>query len=300
MLKFLSAQPDQPYFLWQLKVQIANFARYGIEQDMIILLAIEGEPSAEAQHLADRTSAQVHFIPDERIDKSYVPSVQFYLYAKYFESHQIGSPYMLIDSDIILTEPLRVEHLLADDVVYMSDTQSYLGHDYVASKGAEQMQAMAAMVGLSVDDLKLRDAGAGGAQTILKGLEDPAFWRKVEADSTMLYKYLGLREAAWKGDGYPIQRWTSGMWSFLWNLWARNVTTAIAPEMEFCWGSDPVEKRKAILHLAGVVHSMRDTHFFKGDYFTRDPFETVTLPPDIKNMSHVYAQELVAAKGRWV
>lgn len=306
-MKYLSAQPDEPYFLWQLKVQIANFNALGIEDDLIILVGTTGQPSVEAKHIKANTTAQVHFIPDTRTDKSYAPSIQFALYAKFFESNKIGCPYMLIDSDVIFFSPLDVDHLLADDVIYMSDTRSYLGYEYLTSKGEEQLQMMATMVGIRSADVWINDDGAGGAQTIMKGFEEPAFWKKVEADSLMLYKFMTLREPLWKGPGYPIQRWTAGMWAFLWNLWRASAETRIVPELDFYWGSDDISaKRKTpkILHLAGVTAEMRDTHFYKGDFITNDP---LLLPTDRlqlmsntpSNMSHAYVFAILAAKDRW-
>ena len=305
-MKYLSAQPDQPYFLWQLKVQISNFASLGIEEDLIILLATEGEPSADAQHLKAHTSAQVHFIPDTRADRSYAPSVQFFLYSRFFETHKIGQPYMLVDSDVILMRPLKVDHLLADDIVYMSDTRSYLGFEYLMSKGEEQLATMARMVGIGPGDVWVNDDGAGGAQTIMKGHETPTFWKKVEADALMLYKYMTIREPLWQGDGYPIQRWTAGMWAFLWNLWLSGAKTVCAPELAFCWGSDPVytKQRARILHLAGVTSEMRETHFYKGDYMNKSPLDMDILQlqhltQNPLNMSQVYLFEVLLAKDHW-
>lgn len=297
-MKFLSAQPDQPYFLWQLQVQLANFHRLGIEGDLIILLATDGAPSVVANLIAANTSAQVHFIPDTRRDKSYAPSVQFHLYSKFFHTHTIGEPYMLIDSDVIFVSLPDMSGLVHDDIVYMSDTRSYIGAQYILSKGGKILENMAAIVGVNPSMIVERQAHSGGAQTIVKGLEDVGFWSKVEADACSLYQYLTIEERKWRGKEYPIQRWTSGMWAFLWNLWREGRDTRITPALDFCWGSDPLTKQKPILHMAGVTPDMSSTHFNKTKFITTHPFDT-THTECRDNMSHVYVSEIQRAREYW-
>ena len=50
---FLSAQPDVPYFHWQVEVMIHNFIKHGINPNWIeILWAYDNEPSAELLSLS--------------------------------------------------------------------------------------------------------------------------------------------------------------------------------------------------------------------------------------------------------
>lgn len=300
-MKLLSAQPDEPYFLWQLQVQLSNFARLGIEKDLIILLGVRDKPSPAADYIKARTSAQVHFIPDERISTIYPPSIQFHLYSTFFKDHQIGEPYLLIDSDVVFASVPNLYHLEGDDVIYMSDTAGYIGYPYLISKGADQLNDMALMVGITSEIIKDRTLTGGGAQTLMKGFESSSFWKKVEVDSIRLYQYMTAREHKWTGEGYPIQKWTAGMWSFLWNLWAANATTAIAPDMDFCWGSDPVSKLKPIMHMAGVTVDMSATHFFKGNYVRVHPFECPNLkePDEPLSIADMYVSEIMQAKEDW-
>lgn len=299
-MKFLSAQPDEPYFLWQLQVQLSNFARLGIEDDLIVLLGVRDKPSPQAEYIKARTKAQVHFIPDTRKNRSYAPSIQFHLYAKYFTLNKIGEPYMLVDTDVVFDKMPLLHRLIEDDVVYMSNTKSYIGYEYVLSKGEQQLAEMAKLVGVTPEQLKANDEGAGGAQTIMKGCENPAFWMKVEHDAVALYQYMSARESKWTGEGYPIQRWTAGMWAFLWNIWKSGIKTSIVPEMDFCWGSDPITSRKPIVHMAGVTADMASTHFFKGQYITAHPFDANLKCESLCNtISDLYVCEILNAKNDW-
>ena len=64
------------------------------------------------------------------------------------------------------------------------------------------------------------------------------------------------------------------MWCILWNAWQRGYKTNIIPEMDFCWGTDSLEKwnEKTIFHNAGVV-GQNDKLFFKGAYTDTYPYD---------------------------
>lgn len=300
-MKFLSAQPDEPYFLWQLQVQLTNFARLGIEDDLIVLLGVRDKPSRTAEYIKARTSAQVHFIPDTRLQRHYPPSVQFHLYAKFFADHKIGEPYMLIDTDVVFDSMPHFHRMIEDDLIYMSDTNSYLGFNYLASKGIEQLESLAAIVGIDAHTIERNDKGAGGAQTIMKGFEDPLFWQKVERDALSLYDTMAKSESQWKGEGYPIQKWTAGMWSFLWNLWGAGAQTRVTSDLDFCWGSDPISKMKPIVHMAGVTPDMSSTHFFKGGYINRHPHQDDLLRclDQPQSIADYYVCKILDSKKDW-
>lgn len=324
LMKFLSAQPDEQYFLWQLQVQIANFAALNIEDRMIILIATKGEPSKLAQLIAAHTKGQVYFIPDGREDTSYPPSIQFFLYSKFFEENRIGGRYMLVDSDVVFTslEPWMTGDQFCDEgdrTIYMSDTRNYLGYEYLVSKGETQLKTLASIVGLPVDMIRDNDPGTGGAQTLMVGFEDPKFWKKVEIDAVTMYKYMTAMEPHWNKPGYPIQRWTAGMWALLWNIWLTGTKTQCPRELDFAWGTDKWVDHsgqcggKSVLHLAGVTASMADSHFFKGKYILNSPFEDMDSISALKerhtssnetahtitNMSIVYIDYVISAKDYW-
>jgi hypothetical protein len=71
---------------------------------------------------------------------------------------------------------------------------------------------------------------------------------------------------------YPIpdhiQSWTTDMWAVLWTYWGRGKNTVVDKSLSFSWGVSNVNDyfSNNIFHLAGVTASMRDKHFYKGDY----------------------------------
>ena len=64
---FVSAQPDVPYFIWQIKLYVHNFIRKGIEpkQIHIIFSIVNNEPSEESLLLKD-LGVNIHHYEDNR------------------------------------------------------------------------------------------------------------------------------------------------------------------------------------------------------------------------------------------
>jgi hypothetical protein len=93
-MKFLSAQPDVDYFIWQLEVQCYNFRKYNLEKDMIILLGYNKQYgiAPNAKRFASKTKAQVFFVADDRPDKSYIASIKPYLTMKFYMQNKITEP----------------------------------------------------------------------------------------------------------------------------------------------------------------------------------------------------------------
>lgn len=302
VMRFITAQPDQQYFLWQLQVQLTNFRRLGLEQACVILIGVDGEPSALAKYIEARTTAQVVFIPDTRADKNYAPSIQPHLYAKYVADHPNIGECMLLDSDVIFRS---MPAFVAPDpgTCRVSDTSGYLGYEYVVSKGQPQFHDMCSIVGIDPEVVKARQRDSGGAQWVMNGMMTAAFWIKVERDCNALYVYMRAREPQWRGEGYAIQAWTAGMWAQLWNVWLAGYSTVVAPELHFCWASDTLERAGTtpILHVAGVVDTMKETHFYKGKYVGAHPFHdpAVMAITEASNASHLYAIAIREAKDEW-
>jgi hypothetical protein len=300
-MKLITAQPDQQYFLWQLQVQLTNLKQYDLERDCVVLIGVEGEPSDLAKHIARNTPAQVVFLPDKRRVRTYAPSIQPHLYAQYVEMYPDVGCSMLLDSDVIFrSTPELIE--APPGVCRVSDTIGYIGYDYIISKGSRQFLDLCAIVGIDPTLVKARQSSSGGAQWVIPHLMTPAFWTKVERDSVTLYDYMCGTNKTWTGEGYPIQAWTAGMWSILWNFWLAGYTTEITPEMKFAWASDTLDKAgdTPMLHIAGVVSDMKNTHFYKGGYVSIHPFNDTSLHVDeIKNASHIYVAEILRARKEW-
>ena len=132
---FVTAQPDVPYFHWQVKLYTHNFIEKGIDpcQIHVIFGLTNGqkEPSEGALELCNY-GFNVHFYYDERIGKNYIPSIKPYLISRWLYEHpQYGKVFFLHDADIIFRELPDFNKLMKDDVCYLSDTIGYIGYNYI-------------------------------------------------------------------------------------------------------------------------------------------------------------------------
>jgi hypothetical protein len=140
----------------------------------------------------------------------------------------------------------------------------------------------------------LLNNNSGGAQYMVKNT-NYEFWNKVELDSVRLYKYFCDEEPNYvkKHDNdYPIQKWTAGMWSFLWNAWYFGHETIVDERLDFGWVTNPYSdvEKYSILHNAGVVDNSKGL-FYKGDYISKLPYG-VDLEIDESKASSFYWEEI--------
>lgn len=299
MPKFISAQPAYPYYEWQVEVYINNFMKHGIKaEDIIVLCSIDSEIPNNWKKIQNHyKGVNFHFYNDTREYKGYIPSIYFHLMKKYLtEFPELSKQqFFLHDSDIILTRPLQLDWINKySNIWYMSDTNSYINYNYIISKGEHIYLEMCKIVGLDPLVPKLMNNNSGGAQYIVKG-EGANFWEKVESDSNKLYEYFCSEEPNYikKHDGdYPIQKWTAGMWSLLWNTWLSGHPTEVKQELYFCWSTDVISRvdRDGILHNAGVVDNTLGL-FFKGDYINKSPYG-LELNIDKTKCSYYYWNEI--------
>jgi hypothetical protein len=94
-----------------------------------------------------------------------------------------------------------------------------------------------------------------------------------------------------EGD-YPLQKWTAGMWSLLWNAWLAGHETKVDERISFGWSTDPIDRVDMhwILHNAGVTVNDTDL-FFKGAYINKLPYDEV-LQVDEKRASSYYWKQV--------
>ena len=87
---FVTAQPDVPYFHWQVRVYIENFINLGISPENIhVIFGIVGKnnnPSEESLKLSS-LGVQIHHFKDERVQKYYIPSIKPFLIYKWLEKN---------------------------------------------------------------------------------------------------------------------------------------------------------------------------------------------------------------------
>ena len=287
---FVTAQPDVPYFIWQIKLYVHNFIENGINPNQIHvvlgLVNVLDKPSEGSLQLKE-LGINVHHFSDFRRKKHYIPSIKPYLISQWIQSNpEHGKLFFLHDADIIFRQLPNFDNLLNDDVCYLSDTVGYIGYDYiidccrryerqhVTTKENELISEMANVIGISVDVIKENRDNAGGGQYLIKNT-NTEIWDKIYRDSTMLYDQMLDYQRRYPISPGEIQFWTAEMWSLLWNLWLYNHKTIITKELDFSWATDNVEiyEKKPILHMAGVTDDLKSTKFYKGEYINVDPIQ---------------------------
>jgi hypothetical protein len=283
-MKWISAQPATIYYVWQVEVYINNFVENGVSPaDIHVLFLTDGEIPNEIKVL-QRSYPYIgfHFYNDTRVDRSYIPSIYFNAVKQHFRAHPEleNETIMFHDSDTILLKPFTSQHLWGGKSWYFSDTKCYISYDYIMQKGEDVYQRMLDIVGIDGIIPKICNSQSGGAQHLIK-ISTFAFWNKVEKDSIALYKMFCDTEHLYqkKNDGdYPIQKWTAGMWSLLWNAWYFGNEVKISDDLAFCWATDKIEytNGKQFLHNAGVTE-MGQNLFYKGGYTNTLPYGTNLL-----------------------
>jgi hypothetical protein len=293
---FVTAQPDVPYFHWQIKLYVHNFIEKGINPSQIhvILGMVHGktEPTSGGLELLD-LGVNIHFYKDDRIKKTYIPSIKPYLISQWLKnSPEYGDCFFLHDADIIFRELPDFKTLLNDDICYLSDTIGYIGYNYIidccrryerqhpTSEKNQLLNEMTSIIGIDTELIKTNQDSSGGGQYIIKNT-DYKIWQKIYEDCTPLYKQMLNYQRRFPINPGQIQFWTAEMWSLLWNLWLFGYQTKITPLLDFSWATDNLEKynAKPILHMAGVTENQKEKKFFKGEYINLDPIEALRSNP---------------------
>ena len=285
-MKYICAQPATQYYGWQIDVMLHSFRTVGVNLgDVHIVCAIHNEIDPYFDKLMRKYSGVVFsFYEDTRHDKTYISSIRPHILKKHFTAFSDLKDEVIFyhDSDIVFTKPLKLNHLLEDDISYLSDTISYIGYNYINSKGEDVLKRMLDIVGIDEKTVKENQDNSGGAQYLLKGI-DKYFWYDVENDSTRLFKEItDLNRTKKKKDPnhHELQIWCADMWAVLWNIWKRNKETRVIKEMDFSWATSSIEQwhRNSIYHNAGVTSSDKDM-FFKGKYISVLPEIDIEVSP---------------------
>lgn len=270
-MKYISAQPEIKYYEWQVDTMIHSYLKNGVSPfDIIILLGDTGE--YKFNKLRTKYN-HVNFISYPYKQEVYAPAIKPYLMSKYFGSCgcTAGHQYYYADADTILLKPLGE---FTKDKVWLSDTRSYIGYDYIASKGKEILDIMCEAAKIDKRIIENKKESSGGAQYIFTGT-DSKFWKDVYVVSNALYRamreYNQTHKDKYEGT-YPIQAWTAEMWATLWMFWKKGMKTEISKRLDFSWSTDKIEtmKNKRILHNAGVLDK-HDGFFRKSNYQNENP-----------------------------
>jgi len=307
-LRYICVQPRIIYYAWQLEVVINNFIKNGIDISKLeLLMAINPKDqtfSEENIKLFNKLTEKYSFVKfffyeDTREDMRYIPSVYFNILKQHIKAFPEleNEALFLFDSDTIFTRNIDLSPMLNDNKWYLSDTVSYIGYDYIKSKvqlNYDVYNGMCNIVGLNSSIPKLMNSNSGGAQHVVKNTTYE-YWDKVEKDSISLYKYFCEIEPDYikqHGADYPIQKWTAGMWSLLWNAWLFEHETVVDKRLDFCWATDPIEywNEKPIYHNAGITCSCGG-NFYKGAYINELPYNK-DLRINNSKCNYKYYQEI--------
>jgi hypothetical protein len=309
-MKYICVQPRLSYYAWQIEVMLTNFIKNEISPlDIQILIAYSPDQSDKTNHsgVVDLYSRLMRRFPkvsffyykDTRITPSYISSIRPNILKQHFSNFPEleTTPIFYHDCDMIFTKTPNFESLLSDKVWYMSDTQSYIGYDYIISKGEDVYSKMCEIVGIDSKIPKIMQSNSGGAQYIIKGANS-TFWEKVESDSESLYRFFSIYESQVNDVNYhPIQKWTSDMWALLWNAWYFGFETKIDKYLDFTWATDVIDKwsTNLIYHNAGVISG--GDLFYKGDFINKLPYHIDnTFNPVFS--SYNYFQEIFNLKNK--
>lgn len=294
---FLCAQPATKYYSWQIDTMLYSFEKLDLfkENQAHIICGGDSQTKEFKDLIYKYPKAQFFFYKDTRNNPKYISSIRFNLLEQHWKSfpYLSNARFFYHDCDIVLN---RIPDIPQDRKIYVSDTQSYIGYEYIKSKGQDVLNAMCDIVGISEQMLKDYDKGSGGAQYIFSNI-DWYFWNEAYRDSESLYeKITKLNNKKIEQDStyHTLQIWTADMWAVLWNFWKREKRTHILKELDFCWATDPIERWDFtnICHNAGVSINNKDL-FFKGKYINNKPPKGLEI--NNKKVSHQYYKTVCEA-----
>jgi len=282
---FISAQPDDFYFLWQLQLQLLNFNKLGINPESIHVLIgynpLKGLSKEFENYILENNQASFFIYPDERKNKSYLPSLRPHILAKHFRQYPILEKATVFyhDSDIVFSKLPDFELLNQDENWYTSDTRSYLDSNYIRqTAGEDVLKAMCQIIGIQPSVVAENDVHAGGAQYLLKSCS-ASFWEKAQTDCENIFLLLETynKQVSFcnrKNNPKGIQAWCADMWSLWWNALLAGKQFKIHSELNFCWADSPIEEWQStkILHYTGAVSKENKTIFRKVNYIHYPPF----------------------------
>lgn len=291
----ICSQPDNTYFHWQNLIQFYNFKKLGILENhrAVFLVNPKQKPTDFILKFKKQFPDNVFIFNDERVEKHYIPTIKIHGVVKYLEHDTQQQDLVLIDSDIILREPIDYSLFTEDNTVYCSDTKGYLGYQYLKTKGDDIIKDMCDFMGITFDDVVNYNDQSGGAQLYYKGVDGLLdYFREIDDKAPKLYNLM-VKHPTYNDYNPPIQAWTAEMWAVLWLLWKRDVKTEIHKELDFRWATDPITMwdTTKILHMAGVTANMKDK-FFKGSFIGRSPFNEDFSYINENSITHMYVKEM--------
>lgn len=295
-LRLLSAQPATDYYAWQVEVYLHNFLKLGYNGNyMDVVAGYNGSIPESWRKIQNRFPYVRFFFYENTMENdTYPPAIQSHILEKHFKQH----PYLqheaifFHDCDFIFTKFFDFNPYLSDDSWYFSDTISYIGSEYIRSKGEEVLDVMCKTVGIPKQIVVQNQTKSGGAQKLMKNVTAD-YWKEVYDNSIALYEALKTVSHIKKDtDPNGIQVWTASMWAELWTAWKRGFNVEVPKEFNFCWATCHVDRWEDMyfFHNAGVPDS-KGGMFFKAEYINKLPYNT-NLELDKNRCSYKYYSQI--------
>ena len=334
-LKFCTCFPIDTYFTWQVHMWLESLKEISLSDKAIVLMFIPKgrEMNPKFQQIMDLyPEVEFNIYNDEhdisRLLGIYIPILRPYTAWRYWTEHpeMKDKAVFYCDSDILFTEHFNIDKFLDDDIIYCSNTNSYINASYFDSKvrdvlpdkleqykTIDVLEETAKIVGINRQICEKNNLHSGGTQYLMKNI-DAEYWEKVMDDCIPVIQYLrGINKQFFANESKGFQSWTADMWAVLWNFWYREQETKVVPELDFAWVHDPLTKldKLGIYHNAGATDNFtimgkdRDGNdikypvFYKGKYHrgedpTIDPHlqDVLTHPETKKHCTWYYASKL--------
>lgn len=291
-LNFITTCPTDTYFSWQVHLWLESLKQIGCSHKAIVLLF---SPLGRAINpIWEKINklypeASFHTYKDDGTVNPflgiYIPILRLYTMKRFCEEYPEISQKAVFycDSDIIFTEKFNIDHLLDDEIIYLSDTNSYINASYFDSKikdvlphkledykKIDVLDEAAKIVGINRQICEKNNMHSGGTQYLLKNT-NADFWKTIfDKCIPLLYYLRQINKEYFESENKGYQSWTADMWLVLWELWRRGFETKIVKELDFAWAPDPIEKLQthSIYHNAGITGNYMNgiPYFYKGKY----------------------------------
>jgi hypothetical protein len=307
-LRYICVQPRILYYAWQVEVMINNFIKHRINPNNIDILVAwnPNDDTSKPENVeawdklaSHYNSVRFFFYQDTRQQPIYyISSVRPNVLKQHFKAHpELESEAIFYhDCDIVFTRKPDFNAFLNDNIWYLSNTNSYINYDYIASKGLDVYNKMCEIVKIDPAIPRLMNSNSGGAQYLMKNV-NWVFWEKVERDSEKLFKEiteLNNIKKANDANYHELQIWCADMWAVLWNGWLDWHETKVVPEMDFSWATDPSNRwnETLIYHNAGATCGCGGT-FYKALYMDLLPYSLNAEKFDKEKNCYNYVLEII-------
>jgi len=287
-LIIISAQPDTPFYEWQLEIQFLNLTDLGYNlSNYHVLISYPDKPSSRILKLTKRyPEVNWGLYQDTRKDTtSYVSSLRPHVLKKHF----LKNPWLAkerifyIDSDVIF-RTIPAFHKLSDPNTWYFSKTDYISVEKIKEKGAHILYDMCKIIDVD-PSLVENSPNNGGAQMWINDV-NADFWENLEIKATRIHDYLKIsgtisakiwskKNALPIEDYKPLDPYMADMWATLWMGIAKGKKIQIDPILDFCIPQNPLSKWKecTMLHYSLMNNCPEPEYFHKRVFIKGIDFE---------------------------